>query len=56
LITPPRTADLRLSLLHVDCSNPDSRPENLQVPTAIADFVHQERMKGQAGFALNRYA
>ena len=45
-----------VSFLHADCSNTDSRPENLQVPSAIADFVHQERMKVQAGPALNRYA
>ena len=54
--TTPRTTDWCLYLLHTDCSNTDSRPENLQVPSAIADFVHQERMKVQGGPALNRYA
>lgn len=42
--------------LEINCSNTDSRPENLQVPSAIADFVHQERMKVQAGPALNSTA
>jgi len=56
LKTALRTTDLGLYLLHEDCPNTDSRPENLQVPSAIADFIHQERMKGQAGPALNRYA
>jgi len=56
LQTSLRTTGLCLSLLHEDRSNADSRPENLQVPSAIADFVHQERIKGQAGLALNRYA
>ena len=41
--------------LYVEIPNTDSRPEHLQVPSAIADFVHQERIKRQTGRALNWY-
>lgn len=43
-----------MCLYFLDCSNTDSQPENLQVPSAIADFVHQERMKGLGGPTVNR--
>lgn len=38
----------------LDNSSTGSQPENLQVPTAIADLIHQERMKTLAGPVMNR--
>ena len=43
-----------LCLFYLDEMSSSSLPENLQVPSAIADFVHQERVKGLSGPAVNR--
>ena len=43
-----------LCLFYLGKMSSNSLPENLQVPSAIADFVHQERVKGLSGPAMNR--
>ncbi|KAJ7350168.1 Exosome component 10 [Desmophyllum pertusum] len=42
--------------LEINDPSTRSHPENLQVPSVIADFVHQERIKGLDGPAMNSTA
>ena len=50
---------LRLTYLFCTCLGPKkltSSPEDMEVPPAIADFVHQQRVQQAADKPINKYS